>query len=231
MSGSLRRRRAIYTSAAPEPSFSTGSTPAATSGTMILRIDDTDVDRNTAGLARFHLRRPEMARPGLGRALSPVRAPRPASPGGLEDLRERPGLSRLHARRGEDDEKEHAGGPWLFNPGDARTIAPKKATAAPTPASLSCCASACRARAAQAVEFHDAVYGAQSKISRRYRRLRPAPQQRRADVSHGLLRRRCRSQHQPHHPRPGPSHQHLQARPDLRSGRARRRPRSRICRC
>ena len=35
-------------------------------GTMVLRIDDTDVDRNTAGLARFDLRRLEVARSRLG---------------------------------------------------------------------------------------------------------------------------------------------------------------------
>ena len=35
-------------------------------GTMILRIDDTDIERNTEESLRFHLRRTDLARPRLG---------------------------------------------------------------------------------------------------------------------------------------------------------------------
>ena len=48
-------------------------------GTMILRIDDTDVERNTRGVPRFHLRRAALAGSGVGRAVPAVRAPGAAS--------------------------------------------------------------------------------------------------------------------------------------------------------
>ena len=35
-------------------------------GVMILRIDDTDVERNTEASLQLHLRRAALARPGLG---------------------------------------------------------------------------------------------------------------------------------------------------------------------
>ena len=69
------------------------------------------------------------------------------------------------------------------------------------------------------------------QAGRRGRRLRPAALGRNPDLSPRLLRRRRRSAHHPHHSRPGSPHQHLQAPADLRRPRRRSRRSSRICRC
>ena len=53
-------------------------------------------------------------------------------------------------------------GPWLFNPG-MRELSAKRATAAPPPASHSCCVFACRAIRRRMSRFHDLVYGDQAK--------------------------------------------------------------------
>ena len=87
-------------------------------GTMILRIDDTDLERNTEAIAAVHLRRTELARSRLGRAVPAIRTARPAQTTGRIDSREGPRLSRFHARREPDEtEKPHTGGAWLSNPG------------------------------------------------------------------------------------------------------------------
>ena len=93
-------------------------------GTMILRIDDTDVERNTAGVARFHFRGLEVAGSGLGRVLPPVRAAGPApATGRTTILAQGPGLSRFHAAGGgRRRESRTARAHWLFNPGDARAV-------------------------------------------------------------------------------------------------------------
>ena len=57
------------------------------------------------------------------------------------------------------------------------------------------------------------------EAGRRGRGLRPAAQRRHADLSSGLVRRRRRPAHQPHHSRPGSPLQHLQAPADLRGDR------------
>ena len=86
-------------------------------GTMILRIDDTDVERNTQasldsifdGLNWLDLGWDE---------IPAVRAPRPAPQSGRRDLRKRAwpiAISRL--AQGGDSEKSGAHGTWLFNAG------------------------------------------------------------------------------------------------------------------
>ena len=190
-------------------------------GTMILRIDDTDVGRNTEASAQFHLRRPPLARSRLGRRVQAVRPPRPAPRGGRGDLRKGPRLPRFHPRphrRYRDSPAPKAPGSSM--PACANFRAPK-ATAAPPPASPSPCASACRATATATSAFDDSVYGEQSQADRRYRGLRPAAQRRHAHLSSGLLRRRRRPSHQPHHSRPGSPLQHLQAPAHLRGRRGR----------
>ena len=201
-------------------------------GTMILRIDDTDVERNTQqsldsifdGLRWLDLgwdeqyrqsERLELHRRGgrrrFSRRASPIAISRPPQTGGRGEAARR---GRLAVQRR-----------------DARAVRARRATAAPPPASRSRCASACRATPRATVAFRDGVYGDAIEIHRRHRGLRAAAQRRHADLSPGLLRRRRRPAHQPHHPRPGPPHQHLQARPDLRGRWAPRRPCSRTCRC
>ena len=56
-----------FTSAARAPRFSTGFLRAREKGTFILRIEDTDVDRNRPELVDGILKFAEMARPRLGR--------------------------------------------------------------------------------------------------------------------------------------------------------------------
>ena len=188
---------------------------------MILRIDDTDVERNTEaslnsifdGLRWLDLGWDEEYRQSERLALHRA--------GGRSDLRKGPGLSRFHARPGRRKRKiRRPAAPGSSTPACAKCRA-RKATAAPPPASRSPCASACRATASKPGRLHRRRLRRAGQSHRRYRRFRPPAQRRHAHLSPGLLRRRCRPAHQPHHPRPGPPHQHLQARPDLR-GRRRR---------
>ena len=198
---------------------------------MILRIDDTDVERNTEaslnsifeGLRwldlgwdeqyrqseRLALHR-EMAeaifQKGLAyRDFTPARRPpRPNDPAPRAPGSSTPECARC--RREESDRRAAAGEPFAL-----RFRVPRDA--------------------ARQVRFTDAVYGEQSKST--------------ADIEDFALLRSdgmptyhlascaddADSAHQPHHPRPGPPHQHLQARADLRSRRRRRRRSSRTCRC
>ena len=159
------------------------------SGTMILRIDDTDVERNTQASLELHLRRAELARSWLGRVIPSERAAGTAPADGLGDLRQGTRLPRLHAGR------------------DRRR---RRRTAAPAPGcSIPACASCPREesdrraaagepfvlrfrvpREASGCQFRDLVYGEQSKSGGRHRGLRPAALQRHAHLPHGLLRRR-----------------------------------------
>ena len=75
-SGSRPRRRARCTSAARAPRCSTGSTPATTAGTFVLRIEDTDVARSREEWVVGHPGHAALARPRLGRRARPARAPR-----------------------------------------------------------------------------------------------------------------------------------------------------------
>ena len=200
-------------------------------GTMILRIDDTDVERNTEASLEFHLRRTALARPRLGRRVPAVRASGAAPADGRGHLSEGPGVSRFHARAGRREREIGRAGHLAVQRRNARDVRARRATAAPPPASRSPCASACRATRERARALRRRRLRRASQIHRRYRRFRAAAQRRHADLSPGLLRRRRRPAHQPHHPRPGPPHQHLQARADLRSRRRRAARSSRTCRC
>ena len=202
-------------------------------GTMILRIDDTDVERNTAGVARL-----PFSTACAGSVSDGTRST--GSPSGS--------ISIAHGRRqssprawrtaisrplaADEDEKPADGGALAVQRRDARDVRGRRATAAPPPASRSCMRFRVpRESRARIVRFGDAVYGEQSKSTADIEDFALLRSERHADLSHGLLRRRRRPPHQPHHPRPGPPHQHLQARPDLRGARRRRRRSSPTCRC
>ena len=202
-------------------------------GTMILRIDDTDVERNTEasldsifdGLDwldltwdeqyrqsdRLALHR-QSGRGNSARKASPIAISRPRNPGEIDKsgAQQAPGSSIpgcASSPREESDRRAAAGEPFVLRFRVPRDVARRQVTLR-------------RLGLRRAIQIH-----------RRYRRLRAAAQRRRADLSPGLLRRRCRSAHQPHHARPGSSRQHLQAHSDLRSRWASRRRSSRICRC
>jgi len=102
-----------------------------------------------------------VAEPGLGRRIQTVGTDGPAPQDSLDDLRERPGLSRLHARPyRRDAEKSGAQGTWLFNPG-ARELSRTKVTAVRCGEPF-----ALRFRVpptGQLVRFADAVYWRASK--------------------------------------------------------------------
>ena len=200
-------------------------------GTMILRIDDTDVGRNTDASLDFHLRRVALARPRLGRGVQTVRPPGAASRRWrtASSKRDWPTAISLLSQGGES-EKSGAHGTWLFNAG-MREISRGRATAAPLPASRSRCAFACRTTESAACGIHRCRLRRAGQGIRRYRGFRPAAQRRHADLSPGQLRRRRRSAHHPHHPRPGAPLQRLQAQADLRRRRASNRRTSRTCRC
>ncbi len=191
---------------------------------MILRIDDTDVERNTEasltsifeGLRwldlgwdeeykqseRLALHR-EMAEAIFQKGLA-YRDFTPAQSGETEKIRRagQPGSSTPECaicRAHESDRRAAAGEPFAL-----RFRVPREA--------------------ARQVRFTDAVYGPQSKST--------------ADIEDFALLRSdgmptyhlascaddADSAHQPRHPRAGPPHQHLQARPHLRGRRRRRAP-------
>ena len=135
-------------------------------GTMILRIDDTDVERNTEASLQFHLRRAALARPRLGRRVQAVRAPRPAPRTPPQAIFDK-GLAYRDftpAHAG-DSEKSGAQGTWLFNPGMrelSREESDRRA-AAGEPFALRFRVPA-RSRPATC-SSHDAVYGEQSKAT------------------------------------------------------------------
>ena len=185
-------------------------------GTMILRIDDTDVERNTQasldsifdGLRWLDLGWDEAYRQSERLALHRQMAEAifaeglayrdftPAERGGQREIGRAGdrGCSTpacASCPREESDRRAAAGEPFVL-----RFRVPRETRAA---------RSLRRRGLRRAIEIHG-----------RYRGFRAAAQRRHADLSHGLLRRRRRSAHQPHHPRPGPPHQHLQARADLR---------------
>ena len=187
-------------------------------GTMILRLDDTDVERNTEasvnsifdGLSWLDLGWDEEYKQSERLALHRQMA---------EAIFEK-GLAYRDftpAHTGES-EKSGAQGTGCSILACANFPA-RKATAAPPPESRLRLRFRVPRDSEQLIRFTDAVYGEQVKASRRHRRFRPAAQRRHADLSSGLLRRRCRPAHQPHHSRPGPSHQHLQACADFRGCR------------
>ena len=133
-------------------------------GTMILRIDDTDVERNTEVLAQFHLRRTALARSRLGRAVPAIRAPGPASGNWRKRSSKKAWPTAISPPPQTSDREKSARGeaPGFSTPECAR-CPPKRATAAPPPARRSRCAFACRATGPPTCCFHDAVYGEQAK--------------------------------------------------------------------
>ena len=132
-------------------------------GTMILRIDDTDVERNTQasldsifdGLRWLDLGWDEQYRQSERLAVHQATA-QAIFEKGLAYRDFTPG----RAGAGENRRAPKARGCSI--PACA-SFPPPRATGAPRPASRSCCASACRATSAANVCFRDAVYGEQSK--------------------------------------------------------------------
>jgi glutamyl-tRNA synthetase len=129
-------------------------------GTMILRIDDTDVERNTRGLARFHLRRAALARSRMGRAVPPVRAPGAASPNGeaISKKAWRTAISRPPKPTAKNRPRR---GTWLFNPG-MREL-PREESDRRAAAGRAVRAALPRAARDERSVLRDAVYGEQSK--------------------------------------------------------------------
>ena len=190
-------------------------------GTMILRIDDTDIERNTEeslrsifdGLTWLGLDWDEQYRQSERLALHKTLAERNPRP--------RSRLSRFHAARSGRNGKSSHRRRLALQSRPARNLArrerPSRRPRRKVRPPLSRPARHRRSRHLPRPRLRRAI-----EDGGRYRGLRPAPQQRRAHLSSRLLRRRCRSPHQPHRSRAGPSHQHVQARPDL----SRRRPRA-----
>ena len=188
-------------------------------GTMILRIDDTDVERNTEaslnsifeGLSWLDLGWDEEYKQSERLALAP------ADGGG--DLSEGLAYRDFTPAADDDSEKSQAHG-CLAVQCRACANCPREESdrraAAGEPFAL-------RFRVprdtAQHVRFARRRLRRAGEIHRRYRRLRAAAQRWHADLPPGILRRRCRPAHQPHHSRPGPPDQHVQARADLRGRR------------
>ena len=204
------RPPAFCTSAAPAPLSSIGSMPATTTApwccawtTPMSSATPTPASNpSSRGCAGW-------ASTGTKSTSNPnalpctASRPRPSSPRALPIATSRP------PTRG-DDNQSSAQGAWLFNPGMrelSREESDRRA-AAGEPFAL-------RYRVprgeGRTLRFVDGVYGAQSKARRRGGRLRPAALGRNAHLPPGLVRRRRRSPHQPHHSRPGSPHQHLQA--------------------
>ena len=184
-------------------------------GTMILRIDDTDVERNTQvsldsifdGLRWLDLGWDELYRQSDRLELHHQLAAEILAKG----LAYRDFTPAADGRKKSRAPKAH----WLFNRRHARALASKKATAAPRRASRSCCATASRATRAPKSWLTIWSTDESSKATADIEDFALLRSQRRADLSHGLLRRRCRSANHPHPARPGASGQHLQARADL----------------
>ena len=161
-------------------------------GTMVLRLDDTDVERNTdasvqsifEGLRWLGLNWDEEYKQSERLALHRRQAEAIFAKGlAYRDF------TPAHAG---DDDQSSAQGAWLFNPGMREMSRERvdRRAAAGEPFAL-------RYRVprgeGRTLRFVDGVYGAQSKARRRGRRLRPAALRWHADVSPGLLRRRRRS--------------------------------------
>ena len=189
---------------------------------MVLRLDDTDVERNTdasvqsifEGLRWLGLDWDEEYKQSERLALHRQQAEAIFAKGlAYRDF------TPAHAG---DDKQSSAQGAWLFNPGMrelSREESDRRA-AAGEPFALRYRVPRGEGRTLQLYRrrLRRAV-----QARRRGRRLRPAALGRNAHLPPGLLRRRRRSAHQPHHPRPGSPHQHLQAPADLRGPRRRRR--------
>ncbi len=186
---------------------------------MILRIDDTDVERNTQASLDSIFDGLRWLGPGLGRRIPPIRPGGAAPSHGGGDFREGAGVSRFHAGlAGERKSRVTREGPWLFNAGmrELSTEESDRRAAAGEPFVL-------RYRVPRGVRRRRgggrSGLRASDQGRRRHRGFRAAALQRRADLSHGLLRGRRRSENHPHPARAGAPGQHLQAHSDFRGAR------------
>ena len=196
-------------------------------GVVVLRIDDTDVERNTQtsldsiyeGLHWLELGWDEFYRQSDRLDLH-RQAAWAIFEKGLAYRDFTPASTAL----------ENPSGAWLFNPGMrelTREESDRRADAGEPFVLRFRVPRDSRARGrCIGLRLRDGEQG-----HRRPRGFRAAALERHADLSHGLLRRRCRSAHHPHPARPGTSGEHVQARADLRSARRRRRRRRLTCRC
>ena len=132
-------------------------------GTMILRIDDTDVERNT-----------EQSLQSIFDGLNGSASPGTNSIASLsawrftnrwpKHLSAWDGLPGFHACQPRGSEKSRADGPWLFNTG-MRDLSPAKASGAPQRARSIVLRFRVPREGGEAVRFTDAVYGEQSKAT------------------------------------------------------------------
>jgi len=198
-------------------------------GTMVLRLDDTDVERNTEasvnsifdGLRWLGLDWDEeykqSERLGLHRQIA-------------ESIFQK-GLAYRDftpAHTG-DSEKSGAQQTWLFNPG-VREFSRAESDAGPRPVSPLHCVFRVPRGTGESVRFADAVYGEQVKAAddiEDFALLRSdgMPTYHLASCADDVDCASATSS------RPGSSFEYLQARSDFRGGGAERRRNSRICRC
>ena len=190
-------------------------------GTMVLRVDDTDVERNTeASLTSIF---EGLRWLDLGWDEEYKQSERLALHRQMAEAIFQKGLAYRDFTPARTEESENAAMPgstagWLCNPGmrelsreeSDRRAAAGEAFRVALPRAARCRAAnslrRCRLRRA-------------GEVGGRHRRFRLAAQRRHADLSSGIVRRRRRPAHQPHHSRPGSSLEHLQAPADLRGRR------------
>jgi glutamyl-tRNA synthetase len=186
---------------------------------MILRIDDTDLERNTEESLQSIFEGLAWLGPRTGTSsIGSPNGSRCTNQLAAEILAKGLAYRDFTPAEVEERRKAHTGGAWLSNPGQREISREESDPRRRWEKVRAAFSRAARHRRSRYV--HDLVYGEQSK-SRRYRGLRPAAQQRRAHVSSGFLRRRCGSAHQPHRARAGPPDEHVQAHPDFPRGRRR----------
>ena len=109
-------------------------------GTMVLRIDDTDVDRNTQASLDSIFEGLKWLDLGWDELYHQSERHRAAPSDGLENLRKRLGLSRFHARLGRVRTEGARRRPVAVSSRHARAVWRRKPVAAPMRASHSCCA-------------------------------------------------------------------------------------------
>ena len=164
-------------------------------GTMILRIDDTDVGRNTD--ASLNSIFDGLRWLDLGWDEEYKQSDRLALHRDVAQAIFEKGLAYRDftlAQGGDTREIRRRTAPGSAIPACANSRA-KKATAAPPPASPSPCASACRTIAKATSQFTRRRLRRTGQSLRRYRGFRPAAQRRHAHLSPRQLRRRRRPAH------------------------------------
>ena len=141
---------------------------------MVLRLDDTDVERNTEASVNSIFDGSALARPRLGRGIQAIRTPGSAPPDRRRHLSERARLPRLYARSHRRQRKIWRQSNLALQSRHARTCRAESDRRAAAGESF-----ALRFRvprgAGEQVRFNDAVYGEQIKVRRRHRRLRAPP--------------------------------------------------------